>query len=215
MLEPNIKSELALKAILVDWLLVSDPKAVIACEVPFADKRRRADVVQIKDDELHAYEIKSAFDNLDKLELQLKDYAVGFDYLSVACEEKYLAAVLRKTPKTIGVLLFKTNKTVYIRKPSKRKKLTKKMLLSFLGKQTLNKAASHHGLPKLLNNNINSLRNHLCNKLSLDEAHQLAVTSLLLNHTSTFNMFLHEKSAQTNIEDIQLLSGSLNKLRGS
>jgi hypothetical protein len=64
----------------------------------------RADVV-VLDDELSAYEIKSAADTLVRLPHQARAYGAIFDYVTVVATANHLAGVLDLVPEWWGVIL--------------------------------------------------------------------------------------------------------------
>jgi len=209
----NNRTELGIKALIIDRLLKDEATTMIACEVPFADKRRKADIIQIIDNKLYAYEIKSAFDNLTKLPHQLKDYSVSFDYLSIVCDKRHLDDIKKHVPRTIGISLVSNETVSIIRAPSLRKRISKNKLLSFVGRKYLSQVASKYGCKNASSKPIEALRGYLNKRILLSEAHKIAVDFLLLKHSPVFKSFLAEKGKCTNIEDVLLLSGSYSQVK--
>ena len=63
-----------IKASVIDWLLVRHPSVIIGNEVMYGFKRKVVDLLAIIDNKTVAIEIKSASDNLNRLQDQIFEY---------------------------------------------------------------------------------------------------------------------------------------------
>jgi len=112
---------------------------IIATEVPFMDSQRRADILMIKDNHSHVFEIKSETDKVNRLKSQIKSYTGCFDYISVVVDQSHLPIKKLGIPKSIGVYVYQEKAVKLIRSPMKRKDKNKKKILSSLTSKELNK----------------------------------------------------------------------------
>ncbi|MEK4125690.1 sce7726 family protein [Anoxybacillus sp. FSL W8-0382] len=84
----------------------------------------------------YAYEIKTELDTLDKLEKQIQDYALVFEYIYVLIHPKHLKGALSKIPDYVGVITYNLNETSckfhFKRKASKNVDLDSKTQLQIL-----------------------------------------------------------------------------------
>ena len=79
-------------------------EAVLLEEVGLLHGSYRADVV-VLDDELSAYEIKSAADTLVRLPHQARAYGAVFDHVTVVTTANHLAGVLDLVPEWWGIMM--------------------------------------------------------------------------------------------------------------
>jgi hypothetical protein len=105
----------------------------LGLEFSFANNKRRADVMVVSNDELIAFEIKSDYDNLTRLESQIKDYNSLFDYTYIVTTNKYLDNIIKNNIyKNVGIILYEKNNIVIKRKPLKNQKIKEEYLISLL-----------------------------------------------------------------------------------
>ncbi len=85
-------NEKKIKATLIDYLLREGRGSnnIICAEVPFLGGRRWADIVELKENSLVAYEIKSELDSLVNLSDQLADYMDTFNEVYVVLSKKFI-----------------------------------------------------------------------------------------------------------------------------
>ncbi|MGC1329791.1 sce7726 family protein [Pseudomonas sp.] len=95
--------EIDIKRMFALYLLKKEGSDVIFFEYAFHFGRRRADIISVEDGMVIAYEIKSAFDRIDRLGEQLNSYAQLFDYVYVICDSKHINAIRKTTPERIGI----------------------------------------------------------------------------------------------------------------
>lgn len=94
---------------------------------------RRVDLALIKNNELHAYEVKSEYDSLRRLEGQVLKYSEYFDKITVVLSRKHIQKALHKLPSYIEVIEFDNGwlKTIH-----RGKKLPIKKKNSFISLMT-------------------------------------------------------------------------------
>lgn len=101
--------EASIKKIVINHLLFkgnelqSNDETFIISEFSIANFSRRVDLVLAKKDNFYAFEIKSEFDSLVRLEGQVNEYIEHFDKVIVVTVEKYVEKVLKLTPVTVAV----------------------------------------------------------------------------------------------------------------
>jgi hypothetical protein len=99
-----VLGERCIKAAVIDHLLSTGVlnDAVLINEMVYANWSRRADLA-VANGHLHAFEIKSDFDSLRRLEGQIAIYLQRFDKLTVVVAPKYLTSVLEMTPPQVAI----------------------------------------------------------------------------------------------------------------
>ena len=84
-----------------------------------------------------AFEIKSEFDSLEKLEKQSKDYLALFEYNYLVLAEKHLDRALKVLPNDFGIYFVKNKKLKRIRPSRRNKTIDPKSQLSILTSKEL------------------------------------------------------------------------------
>jgi hypothetical protein len=134
--EPDIK------AALIDYLFERGrlKNSVLINEMVIANWSRRVDLV-VANGTLNAFEIKSDFDSLRRLDGQLDAYLARFDKVTVVCAPKFTRAVIEKTPPSVEVLesLATKNKFAFklVRRGVSHPVTNKHILLGYLLKTEL------------------------------------------------------------------------------
>ncbi len=106
-----------IKAVLIDHLLKKS-RSVICVEVPFLGGKRWADIVELKENSLIAYEIKSELDSFTKLKEQLYDYVNTFNEVYVILSKKFIGKH-KDLPKSVGYFWVDPNEGItYIEEKS-------------------------------------------------------------------------------------------------
>lgn len=106
LLRENYKNEYYVKrAFFISRLL--SKKAVTGFELPVGESR--ADIVSFNGTST-AYEVKTLFDNLDRLEKQIRDYASCFEKVYVVTDISKIKDVLGLIDRRIGIYAYDTNR---------------------------------------------------------------------------------------------------------
>jgi hypothetical protein len=133
----DLLDERSIKAAVIDRLFDSGMlnDAVLINEMVYANWTRRADLA-VANGHLHAFEIKSDFDSLRRLEGQIEIYLERFDKLTLVVSPKFLDVVLASTPSRVAVWsVFEENgctKIQVIRTGRKAKVQNRLVLIDYL-----------------------------------------------------------------------------------
>ena len=92
-----------LKKIITSFLLTRDSNDVIGYEVMYGSSRRVADMVFISKGYAYAIEIKSEFDKLSRLKVQLQEYQSLFDYIIIFSAPNHINSINALLPNNIGL----------------------------------------------------------------------------------------------------------------
>lgn len=199
-----------IKACLIDHLIKQQghDNHTLLAEFPFADRVRRADIALLNKHGLTAFEIKSSFDNLEKLPHQIDDYLLTFDFLFIVVAAPHLSLATTLAPRGVGLILFENNEIRIIRKATQRKRLSKSNLLSILTKQELSflcnqkeiKIKSHakqnkHELIDLMSKNLNICTTRIITHKYIEQ-----------KYNSRYRFFLKERGDVTTSDDLYLLT---------
>lgn len=95
------------------------------------------------------YEIKSAFDRIDRLVSQLDSYAQIFDYVYVVCDAKHLHAIRKITPERVGIYLCAPSGLSRIRKAKAIKNFNSITTLDAVPMESLRREFKVSGRSKL------------------------------------------------------------------
>ncbi|MEX0732378.1 MAG: sce7726 family protein [Aquisalimonadaceae bacterium] len=198
-----------LKAKLIDYLLLQRrDEAIISCEVPFADGRRRADLISIGE-ACTAYEIKGDLDNLDKLSGQIKDYQDCFEKLVVVTTPKHIKSVKAEVPRSVGIIAFEGGAFGVVRNPIRRRMLRKYPLVSLVTRDELVEVVRNYGTQRTrLGRDVASLRRHLADKATVDELRQMAYRSLFKRSLPKYEAFMKNRGQVTHPDDLYFLTNS-------
>ncbi|MBN3065147.1 sce7726 family protein [Pectobacterium aquaticum] len=106
-----------IKIAFIDWLfkkgLLDD--AAIINEMVVANWSRRADLA-VANGHLQAFEIKSDFDSLKRLDGQLETFTSRFEKVTVVCSPKFTYEVTKKVTPDVGVIEYlNTNKGIHFK----------------------------------------------------------------------------------------------------
>lgn len=199
--------EAAIKIKLIDYVLKNCDmdNTVIRTEFLFADSRRRADIALVGTF-LHAYEIKSERDNIDKLDSQIADYRNYFEAVHVLCHKKHIEKV-REIDKTVGILVIDNDGISRIRTASIRKSIKSKYLIEYFNKEYVIKLCRKYNVKTsdLVGKSIVELQSRLLRLMNNKEI-RLEVTKYLLDkYESSYKSFLCERGNFTIEDDLLLL----------
>lgn len=205
------------KIALIDWLykkgMLSD--ATIINEMVVANWSRRADLA-IANDSLQAYEIKSDFDSLKRLDGQLKIFNSSFEKVTIVCAPKFTCEVSKRVSSNVGVVEFQSNNSgvrfKVIQKGRVCSRLNKVVYLGFLLKSELKYLLNQCGI-KVSNNLHRDRLEILASKLSLNKIREFVITSIKNRYHATSNEFLSRLHGdqKISISDLDLLSKAKRK----
>lgn len=199
-----------IKITLIKWLLEKyHNDLVLGNEVAYSPLIRRADLVMIHDGFSYAFEIKSDYDNIKRLNEQLPDYLKTFDFVYIVTTKTLLKEIELSVPKNVGIILVNGD-VKQKRKPTLIKRLNKRFLAEFLDRKTIIKNIKKK--PSSLS--VYDLRDYISNELSIKETRELAIQSLIKRYSYQFSLFLYDiKNTGITEEDLRTLTGcNLNNI---
>lgn len=198
--------ELDIKRMFAYQLLKKDSTDVIFFEYPFHFGRRRADIICVEDGMIVGYEIKSAFDRIDRLKDQLESYTQLFDFVYVICDSKHISAVRKITPARIGIYECTLRGIKRIRKASQIKNFDSITTLDAIPMDSLRKQFKTSGKSKL----------EICHKISNTQKRSDIKSSfrkhIIHKYSDQTSHFKSEFSDVITLDDVYALSLAPNKL---
>ena len=111
--------EADIKNIIINHMLNNDileKTDTLINEFTIGDYSRRVDLALIKSNKLYAYEVKSASDNLLRLEGQVQTYLEYFDKVTVVADAKHIHKILDIVPLNVAVWELEYDKIRVIRR---------------------------------------------------------------------------------------------------
>lgn len=193
-----------IKISLIKWLLEQyHNDLILGNEVAYSPLIRRADLVMIHHGFSHAFEIKSDYDNIKRLNEQLSDYLRTFDFVYIVTTKTLLKEIESLTPKNVGIILVNEN-IKQKRRPTMIKRLNKRSLAEFIDKKTIIKNINI----KNSSASVFDLRDTISKKLSISKIRELAIQSLIKRYNYQFSLFLYDiKNSGITEEDLRTLTG--------
>lgn len=144
----------------------------------------RADFLIING-ETTCYEIKSALDNLNKLNKQMADYMLAFEYNYLVVDERHVQKAYELLPKCFGLWSYKDGKYRKLEKAELNKKIDAEMQLKLLSKkELLNTFPEEQGIFKKI---LHSYQTHIINlkfKEALKSRYRQRWNFLIANYQS-------------------------------
>lgn len=196
-----------LKTKLLDWLIPLEKNAIFANELLFSPKKRRADLVCLKDGELTAYEIKGDCDSIRRLKEQIHDYKLTFDFVYIVITKKFLKKIKSIQTPHIGIIVF--DKQFQIIKTATKNKNFKSHLVYLLDKYSLLRSI------KTLDEtqSLDYLRKKAARRLSLIQLKKLSYSRLFSRYYPLYHLFTKDRNRHTSPDDLLNLTGEIGPLR--
>ena len=187
-----------IKVLFIKWLLEKSPESIIGNEVLFSVNQCRADIIQIVNHKIHAYEVKSDNDNLDNINEQMQNYIETFNYTNLIITQKYNIEKIKKINNIIGIYIIDNNMNIKrIRRAKLSTNIKKQNLLNFLYKKDLIKILQQRGLNKL---SVYELRAKAL-KLSIKIIQNEALNLLTNRYSRLIKLFLYDTQGKFITED--------------
>lgn len=157
-------NEASLKSAFINKKLARSTTAISVFELPIGNSR--VDLCMINGSS-HAYEIKTDFDNLKRLDKQLFDYKQVFEYIYVICSNNKLQETVDTVTSDIGIIYYSHKNCNYsfhtYRKPQISSSVSPYVQLNALSDHELNRIISKHSL------NVNADIDELVNSLGAQQ----------------------------------------------
>lgn len=106
-------NEATIKAAFLNRVLFKQRKDITVFELPVGGSR--VDLCKINGSSV-AYEIKTEFDNLNRLGKQLVDYQKVFEHVYVICSAQHIDEVKKSIPPSCGIYLYSYNRQYHFEK---------------------------------------------------------------------------------------------------
>lgn len=189
--------------------IYADTDFFAAIEARYSANLRRADILVVTD-RSHAYEIKSDFDRLDRLEEQLLDYRRTFDFVTVVTTRLHASQARRMLGKNDGLIVISNKGLKEIKAPKRNKRIEKKQMISMCSKMALVDAlnATYSNVP------VEKVRTMAYRKLSLPELRQATFQELKRRFKNRYDAFAKEACVPYREGDLCMLKQN-NKLATS
>ena len=206
----NVLDERSIKAAVIDRLLSTGAlnDAVLINEMVYANWSRRADLA-VANGHLHAFEIKSDFDSLRRLEGQIAIYLERFDKLTLVVSPKFLDAVLEMTPSRVAVwsVSEKEGGAVHLKvvREGKREKVENRdVLIDYLLREELYRFLSSRGVPVRRSDSRSNLVK-LAKAQPVTKLRAYVLQALKERYQESFNSFIAARNSITTPNDLVAL----------
>lgn len=171
---------------LSNWLLDKfEDINLIASNVPYLKAKRLADLVVIKKNQLMVYEIKTARDDMRKINSQIEDYKTTFEYIYLVLDKKFENKISDISDEKVGIIFFNGNKFKIFRKAKKNitNTLYQALLISNDDLKNLN----------IKTKNLHEKYAYISKKLSKAQVKNLIINGLQKAYEQGFEAFKKEK----------------------
>jgi hypothetical protein len=207
----SMLKEPEIKAAFIDWLIDKNmlaDDAVLINELPVDDFSRRVDLA-IANGKLLAFEIKSDFDNLSRLEGQISTYLQHFDKVTLVCSTKFTDKAMELLPKNVEIIEFASQQNRVKFSIRNRGKLSKvsnnENFLSFVDKRQLVKKLREHKIACSEANSRTELY-RISELLSSTKMRNIALSYLKSKYRRTHLAFSENRGVKTSPKDLEKLS---------
>lgn len=168
------------------WLLKKYKNInLMASGLPFLKAKRMADLISLNGNNLIAYEIKTARDNLRRIDGQITDYLLTFDYFYLVLDKKFKKEIARFEDKRIGIILYDCGKFTLIKKALKNKPVDFYRTL-LLSKNSAQKLAKNK-------KNVFEMYNFISKNFSQKEIKKKLIEDLKESYLECFEAFKNER----------------------
>ncbi|PSW39344.1 sce7726 family protein [Photobacterium leiognathi] len=201
-LEPHIK--LATINHLIDKNIIKKNNTIIN-EFNVGGYSRRVDLSIATDKYLYAFEIKSEYDSLYRLNGQIETYLKYFDKVFIVTTKKYINKVLLTTPPNVAIWEFNNGVISIIRKGKINKVNKKDIMLNMMNIDELKLLMKEEKIKSKDNKRKTLVELSLNIPIYKIKEHMLK--SIKKRYTSTSKKFIEKALIQkVDIEDLKLLS---------
>lgn len=210
----SLLREQEVKIAFINWLFEKGmlDDATIINEMVVANWSRRADLA-IANGHLQAFEIKSDFDSLKRLDGQLETFTSRFEKVTVVCAPKFTYEVTKKVASDVGIIEYSnTNKGIKF-KIIQRGRISvlsnKKFYINYLLKKELQLLIVEHSKQLLFESGRESLE-HIAAQLPLSKIRSFVLNAIKKRYQETSTVFLNSliKNKLSSPQDLNLLSRS-------
>ncbi|WP_104697784.1 MULTISPECIES: MmcB family DNA repair protein [unclassified Helicobacter] len=176
-------------------------------EVPIIGGKRKMDILSVEKNNIVGYEIKSAKDNLTKLEGQLEDYLKICDKVYVILDKKFSNSIV-KLPQDVGIYFFdiENKKFILNRKAKKNTPLAYYQSL-FIAQNTLKEYRERS------NQTAFEIRHHIVQKFKKTDLKKMIISELSDRYMENFLLLRSEFERNLNTihpDDLFLLFGKIS-----
>ncbi|EHQ5004380.1 sce7726 family protein [Salmonella enterica] len=210
----SLLREQDVKVALIDWLFRKGllENATIINEMVVANWSRRADLA-VANGHLQAFEIKSDFDSLKRLDGQLETFTSRFEKVTVVCAPKFTYEIAKKVKSDVGVIEYlNTNKGVRFKIVQRGRTAVlgnKKVYINFLLKKELQLLLIENGKKFLFESGREALE-RIAEQIPLSRIRDFVLKSIKQRYKETSDDYLNKLSSSdfSNTDDLILLSKS-------
>ncbi|VVA47758.1 hypothetical protein SERVES_01475 [Serratia ficaria] len=205
------------KIAFIDWLykkgLLDD--ATIINEMVVANWSRRADLA-VANGHLQAFEIKSDFDSLKRLDGQLEIFTSRFEKVTVVCAPRFTYEVKKKVTPEVGVIeYFHDSKGIQFKIVQRGRTspiANKKIYISFLLKKELQSLLVENNI-KFFSESGRSVLEKIAENISLSKIRLFVLSAIKKRYKETSDNYLQKLNDNNMIstDDLSLLSKSKQK----
>ncbi|EPN1380835.1 sce7726 family protein [Proteus mirabilis] len=208
----NLLREQEVKVALINWLYENDHLngATIINEMVVANWARRADLT-IANGKLHAFEIKSDFDSLKRLDGQLSTFMARFEKVSVVCSTRFTDEIKNSVSSHVEVIEFESNDDNVCFKIVKKGKQNiikdKTVFFDFLLKNEIKNLLNIHGID-YKNTSSRDEMEFIASGLPLSTIREYTIETLKHRYLTTSSAYLNllNKNKKVSIKHLDLLS---------
>lgn len=205
------------KIAFIDWLFKKGllNNATIINEMVVANWSRRADLA-VANGHLQAFEIKSDFDSLKRLDGQLETFTSRFEKVTVICSPKFTYEITKKVTSKVGIIEYLSTEQGIRFKIVQRGRISlpvnKSVYINFLLKKELQLFLIENGKSFLAESGRESLE-RIAEKLPLSKIRAFVLRAIKLRYKDTSDSCLRKLSGNECLRTIDLDLLSKSKLK--
>lgn len=182
--------------------------AVLVNEMVVGDWSRRADLAVVNG-KLHAFEIKSDLDTLNRLEGQIGTYLLRFDKVTVVTTQKHLTRIKGMTPDNVEIWVISDTEGAtgirVVRRGQTKEVTNMRILCGFLLKTELAAFLRQQG-QKIGADTYRETLIDLVEKFPVSRLRAYLLSAIKVRYRSTHSSFLKVRGEKTELNDLCYLS---------
>lgn len=192
---------------LLKWVIQNlSAGEAVGAEIPFGGGRHRSDVVITSPVRLSAIEVKAPRDDIRRLGYQLTGYRRAFLEVSVAAVSSNITVIRRNVPPCVGLMVISEDGVEVLRRPSRKRRLSKDAALGWLKAKELRKLLTQRAGSFPDAQTIADMRDLASRLFAVNELSTAALKSAYARILPRFNRLTEERGAVINEDDLRTLT---------
>lgn len=193
-----------IKAKVIDFLIEKLDGVILGDEVKYGSSRKVVDLLALYRGETYAIEIKSAKDDLRRLQEQVSEYSKIFDHTLIFTTKEHLPKIKQVSRDKVSVFELGSDDTIKGRLIERRNKVLKSEMLATMNAFFIRRRLNLFGFI-----NSDDIRKKAM-RYRKEVIHTLLYGYFMEKCSAPYMLFIKERKERTEVDDLIILSKRLN-----